>query len=136
MTVFKDPSDEASLCARFERAMADANRDAHWVWRGRTLTADCAVVIGSTRYLLSIVAGRLDRCTRSIPLLASTRFTIRGTTQAWHALWQRFPAAGWHDIFALTKRGEISIEGETQPVMANLQYLKDLLALPRAGATQ
>ncbi|MCA0242353.1 MAG: hypothetical protein LCI02_16000 [Proteobacteria bacterium] len=108
--------------------------NARLVWRGRTLNADGLVVIGATRHLLRIEAGRVVACTREIPLLAATRFTIRGSAAAWSALWQPLPAPGWHDLLALTKRGEMAIEGDTQPVMAHLQYLKDLLALPRAGA--
>ena len=41
------------------------------------------------------------------------------------------PAAGWHDLFALSKRGELVMEGDLQPLIANLQYIKDVLAMPR-----
>ena len=41
------------------------------------------------------------------------------------------PAPGWHDLFALTKRGAASMEGDLRPLLQNLQYFKDLLALPR-----
>jgi hypothetical protein len=41
------------------------------------------------------------------------------------------PEPGWHDLFALVRRGCASVEGDLQPLMANLQYVKDLLALPR-----
>ena len=41
------------------------------------------------------------------------------------------PEPGWHDLFALTKRGAASIEGDLRPLLQNLQYFKDLLALPR-----
>lgn len=136
MTEQATVTEEATLCARFEQAMGGANADPHLVWRGRTLTADCIIGIGSARYLLRIEAGRVAACTRQIPLLCSTEFVLKGTPAAWSALWQRVPPAGWHDVFALTKRREMSIEGNMQPVMANLQYLKDLLALPREGAVR
>jgi hypothetical protein len=41
------------------------------------------------------------------------------------------PAAGWHDIFALGKRRELVIDGNLQPLMAHLQFIKDLLAVGR-----
>ena len=41
--------------------------------------------------------------------------------------------AGWHDIFALSKRGAMAIEGNLQPLMANLQYVKDLAAAGEQG---
>ena len=41
------------------------------------------------------------------------------------------PKAGFHDLLALTKRGEAVVEGELHPFMTHLQYFKDVLALPR-----
>ena len=42
-----------------------------------------------------------------------------------------FPAPGDNDIFALRKTGEMSVEGNLQPLMANLIYIKQVLAMPR-----
>ena len=41
------------------------------------------------------------------------------------------PLLRWHDLLSLTKRNEAMLEGDIQPFMTNLQYFKDLLALPR-----
>jgi hypothetical protein len=41
------------------------------------------------------------------------------------------PRAGYHDLFALTRFGHARIEGDLQPLMANLRYVKDVLAAPR-----
>ncbi len=41
------------------------------------------------------------------------------------------PKAGWDDLLSLTKPGEATLEGDVQPFITNLQYFKDLLALPR-----
>jgi hypothetical protein len=68
-----------------------------------------------------------------LPPLFSWDFAIRGTTRAWAEFWQRTPAPGWHDLLALSKRGEVRMEGNLHPLMANLQYFKDLLAMPRDG---
>jgi hypothetical protein len=41
------------------------------------------------------------------------------------------PEPGWHDLLAIYKRGYAQIDGDLQPLMANLQYVKDVLAAPR-----
>lgn len=103
-------------------------------WRttqARTLTTRCLLEIGDAALLLVIERGVVKSCTRGLPLLAEWEFAIRGSARAWHALWETLPAPGWHDLFALSKRGEMRFEGRLHPLMAHLQYFKDLLALPR-----
>jgi hypothetical protein len=48
--------------------------------------------------------------------------------------WEPVPAPGFHDLFALTKGGHARVEGDLQPLMANLRYVKDVLTLPRGRA--
>ena len=63
------------------------------------------------------------------------RFAIRASEDAWARFWAPMPAPGYHDIFAMTKNGEARIDGDLQPLMANLRYIKDVIAAPRrAGA--
>jgi len=127
---------EQELCARFLEAIPGrVNADAHLVWRGRTLSGDCLVAIGSTSFLLRIESGSIRECRSHLPLLCPWTFAVRGSLQAWASLWQDPSPPGWHDLFALSKRGEMSFEGNLQPFMAHLQYFKDMLTLPRkAGA--
>ncbi len=128
---------EQELCARFEMVIPErVNSDSHLVWRGRNLTAVCLVQIGAVPFLLRIEEGRVRECLKGLPLLCSWVFAVRGSAQSWAGLWQDPPPPGWHDIFALTKRGEMTLEGNLQPLMANLQYFKDILALPRKGGSQ
>ena len=128
---------EQELCARFERTiLGRANSDQHLIWRGRNLSADCLVQIGTVPFLLRIEQGNLRECRKGLPLMCSLVFALRGSAQAWDALWQDPPPPGWHDIFALTKRGEMSLEGNLQPLMANLQYFKDIVTLPRKRGPQ
>lgn len=49
----------------------------------------------------------------------------------WLAFWQPEPAPGWHDIFALTRSGRLTIGGDHLQLMRYLQVVKDLLALPQ-----
>ena len=98
--------------------------------RGRFLTTECLVGSFAAPLHLSIAAGRVTAA--AVPgLQRSWRFAVRATPEAWLEFWQPLPRAGWHDLFALTKRGAATIEGDLHPLMANLQYFKDLLALPR-----
>jgi hypothetical protein len=128
------PDDEQALRRRLQQAVQQrVNSDAHLVWRGRTLTARCLIQIGAAPLLLAIDSGRIRECLQHLPLLASWDFAVRGSARAWDALWQAPPPPGWHDLFALCKRGEMRFEGDLQPFLAHLQYVKDVLALPRSG---
>ncbi len=106
-------------------------RDATLIQRGRFIDVDC--LLGSTEqaFHISIRAGRIVDTAPAPVLMRSWRFAYRATPQAWTAFWQPMPKAGWHDLLSLTKRGEAMLEGDIQPFMTNLQYFKDLLALPR-----
>jgi len=120
-----------SLQQRFESIAQRANADARLVHRGRYLTADLKVMVGDAPYLLRIRAGRVDSLQAQMPLFAPADLVIRATQDAWAALWEPTPRPGWHDFFALTKRGAMTIEGDSHVLFAHLQYLKDVLALPR-----
>jgi hypothetical protein len=61
------------------------------------------------------------------------RFGYTASSRAWTEYWRPEPRPGWHDLLALTKRGEALLEGDLYPFMTHLQYFKDLLALPRSG---
>ena len=66
--------------------------------------------------------------------MRSTTFAFRASDEAWARHWKAVPDPGWHDLFALTKRGVASMDGDLRPFLQNLQYFKDLLALPRKEA--
>jgi hypothetical protein len=121
------------LADRYRQAVESAfATDTDLQRRGRLVDACFLVEIGSEQLLLTIRNGRPTIAER-VPLLGSWDFAIRAGGDAWTALWQPVPQAGWHDLFALCKRGAMRIEGRLQPFMANLQYFKDLVTLPRAG---
>jgi hypothetical protein len=105
--------------------------DADLLRRGRCLSVDCRIDIGSEPFHLTLAQGALAAFDRGPKLMRSTVFTVRATDDAWRHHWRRMPEPGWHDLFALTKRGTASFEGDLRPLLQNLQYFKDLLALPR-----
>jgi hypothetical protein len=129
-----DDPDDAALAARFARMPAAVNADADLRRRGSFLTTEMQVGIGSMPVHVSIVAGEIVKLEIRPGLMRSWRFAIRGSGRAWSAFWQPIPPAGWHDLFALSKRGELTMEGDLQPFIANLQFVKDVLAVPRLMA--
>ena len=116
---------------RFERLADLLAADADLRRRGRWVRAECRVEIGTEPFHLAIRDGALEEFARGRRLMRSVAFSIRGTDEAWQRHWQRVHEPGWHDLLALTKRGEASIDGDLRPLLQNLQYFKDLLALPR-----
>jgi hypothetical protein len=116
---------------RFARLPALLSADADLLRRGRWLGTDCRIDIGSEPFFIAIRDGAVVTLDRGPTLMRSTVFTFRATDEAWTAFWKPIPEPGWHDLFALTKRGVASMEGDLRPLLQNLQYFKDLLALPR-----
>jgi hypothetical protein len=101
------------------------------VRRGRFLTVECLLGTPAVPFHVSIQAGRIVRIEPGPRLMRSWRFAYRASPEAFAEFWRPVPRAGWHDLLALMKRGEATLEGDLQPFLANLQYFKDLLALPR-----
>jgi hypothetical protein len=108
------------------------NSDASLLRRGRYLTADIMIEIGSQPYYLSIERGRVGAFQRGPLVMRSWSFAVRGSEAAWQTFWQPFPPPNFHDIFALAKHGEFRIEGDYRLLLTNLLYFKGLLAAPRA----
>jgi hypothetical protein len=105
--------------------------DANLVRRGAFFDARFQVGIGAIPFDVIVAAGSIMSLERGPFLMRPWRFAVRGTSEAWGRLWQPVPQPGWHDLNALMKRGFVALEGDLRPLMANLQYVKDLLALPR-----
>jgi hypothetical protein len=114
-----------------DRLLDLVNADDTLVRRGRFLTCDFLIEVGDTPYHVSVVSGRIASVTPGPALMRPWRFAIRAPEDAWREFWQPVPRAGFHDLFALTRFGRARIEGDLQPLMANLRYVKDVLEKPR-----
>jgi hypothetical protein len=108
--------------------------DSDLLRRGRWLSVECRIDVGSEPFFLSIHDGALTSIDQGARLMRSSVFCFRATDDAWTRFWKPVPEPGWHDLFALTKRGAASMDGYLRPLLQNLQYFKDLLALPRGKA--
>ncbi|ANN77635.1 hypothetical protein [Bordetella flabilis] len=103
--------------------------------RARAVDADILVQFGSAPVIVKVRDGAVCSIAAPRAPLPSWDYAVRGSARGWQALWEAPPAPGWHDIFALAKLGEFAIEGRLQGLMAHLQFVKDLLACPRAAGT-
>ncbi len=125
---------ELAIASRFE-ALPDLVRSGSALAsRGRFLTADFAIGIGSATLVVSVVAGAVTAVARGPFLLRPWSFAIRAEAEGWRQFLEPYPRPGWNDIMAMTKRGAARIEGDLQPLMANLQFIKDVLASPRSAS--
>ena len=119
------------IATSFERLPNLVNGDAALVRRGRFVDLDFLVRIGESSFHVAVEAGRIGRVERGPLLLRPSAFVVSAEAETWRRFWQPMPAPGWHDLFALTKEGRMTIDGDLRPFMANLQYFKDVLAAPR-----
>lgn len=107
------------------------NQNAALVRRGRFLSLSFIMGIGDDDWLIEVKDGKIASATSPPKLMSSSRFAIRAPAPAWKAHWEALPAPGYHDIFAMIKSGHMTITGDLHPLMANLRYVKEVLAAPR-----
>lgn len=107
------------------------NNDPVLVRRGRYINDTMMIEVGPDQYLVTIREGRIEKVEKGPHTMRSWSFAIRASYEAWARFWEKIPAPGHHDIFALLRRADIRFEGNLQPFMANLLYYKFLLAAPR-----
>ena len=113
------------------RLPALVNQDTALIRRGRWLSNVFLVEAGTTQFLVPVDKGRLLKVEHGPFVMPSWSFALRASESVWQRFWQPLPAPGDNDIFALRKTGEMSVEGNLQPLMANLIYIKQVLAMPR-----
>lgn len=102
-------------------------------WRGRRFTAEMLLEADAQTFRLSFQAGRLVALEEGAGLLRSWDFALRADAEAWLQHWRTTPPPGFHDFFAMAKFGRLRMEGDLHPLMANLQFVKDVVALPRTA---
>lgn len=107
------------------------NSDEVLVRRGRYLSVDFMIEVGERQYIVRVREGRIAGVDTGPFVMPSWTFAVRGSAEAWERFWEPVPAPGWNDIFALRKDGRMTLEGDLQPLMANLLYIKEVLATPR-----
>lgn len=122
---------DQEVAAVFERLPALVNGDIPLVRRGRYLTTTFLIGAGDLPVLATVREGAIVDVTVSPPPMRSWRFAVRAGADAWRRFWQAVPEPGYHDLLAMTRFGTARIEGDLQPLMANLRYIKEVLEAPR-----
>ena len=107
------------------------NADAALVRRGRFLSTTFLVEVGDAGWLITVHDGRIERVERGPFLMRAWSFAVRAPADAWRRFWAPVPTPGFHDLFAMTKFGHATVEGDLRTLMAHLRYVKDVLAAPR-----
>lgn len=127
----QDSSKENALVDRLKEIQELVKEDRSLIRRGSRVNSELLLCIGRTRSYVTIEAGDVTKIDAKPQRMRSVDFIISGPALAWSNYWEPMPRPGWHDLFAMNKRGELFIEGTLLIFMQNLQYFKDLLALPR-----
>lgn len=117
-----------------EKLAGLVNDDEALVRRGRHLTGAFLVEARPRSWLIHVLRGRIEKVEEGPFVMPSWRFALRADETDWQRFWQARPAPGEHDLLALVRRGLMKFEGDLQPLMANLLYLKGVLEAPRALA--
>lgn len=99
---------------------------------GRTLTGEFLVQADDLPIHVRVCEGRIDAVETGPFRMRAWRFAIKADASAWARHWEAVPAPGYHDMIAMTRLGVARIEGDLQPLMAHLRYVKEVLAAPRA----
>ena len=115
-----------------ERLPELVNGDEVLVRRGRYFTDTFMLEVGETQYLVHVRHGRIEAVERGPFVMRAWTFALRASAEVWAEFWKPLPKPGFHDIFALLRKGRISFDGDLQPMMANLLYVKTVIAAPRA----
>lgn len=106
------------------------NRDPAIVRWGRGMNETFMIEVGEQQYLLKVSEGKIA-VEKGPFVMRPWKFAIRASRESWEKFWQKTPAPGWHDLFALLRRGDVKFEGDQRVLMAYLLYVKLVLAAPR-----
>ena len=114
-----------------ERLAEIVNGNEDLVRRGRYFSDTFMLEVGETQYLIEVLQGRIESVELGPFVMRSWTFALRATEDVWQRFWQQLPKPGYHDIFALLRHNRIVFDGDLQPMMANLLYVKEVIAAPR-----
>jgi hypothetical protein len=111
------------------------NGDPRLVDRGRHISLTFRLGVGEDDWLVEINQGRIEAVRPMPPLMPAYAFAICCAAEHWAEFWQAHPKPGWQDIFGLQRHHGLTMEGDLQPLIANLFWFKDVLESPRKLAS-
>lgn len=126
------PASDRRAMVLFEALPRLVDGDPDLQRRGRFLDCEFTIGVGKTPLHVTVRSGKVVSVARGPFLLRPATFALEADGAAWLEFLAPMPRPGAHDIFALSKAGRLKISGNLVPLMGNLQYVKDVLAAPRA----
>ena len=115
-----------------QRVNALRRADDRLAAQGRLVRAKMLIEADDQGAIVTIADGTVTGIANANELVMPTwTFALRAPEDEWAQFWEPAPRPGHHDIFALLRRKQLRIEGDSYPLMSNLLYFKALLALPR-----
>ena len=121
------------IAARLGQLADLVNGNPALVRLGRRMTAEFVIGVDEDSWHIAVKEGLLAPPLRGPFRMRSWCFAIRAPAPVWTEFWKRHPRPGYQDIFAMTRFGHAGLEGDLRPLLANLRYVKEVLAAPRAG---
>jgi hypothetical protein len=115
----------------FEHLADVVNGEPGIVRWGREMNETFMLEVGDTQHLVTVRAGRIEKVEKGPFVMPAWRFAIRAKRESWEEFLRSPPAPGWHDLFALLRRGDVKFEGDQRVLMAYLLYVKLALAALR-----
>lgn len=107
------------------------NDNDHLRHLGRYCSTELMLQSGEQCVHLVIEHGRVLEIVKGPLHMRAWQFALRAEPQAWNEFWQPLPAVGYQDIFAMSRFGRLLIDGDIGPLLADLRYIKEVLAMPR-----
>ncbi|WP_193170678.1 hypothetical protein [Nisaea nitritireducens] len=98
---------------------------------GRYMDSSFLLEVGDTPYHVTVKNGHVTAVDTGPFKMRSWDFAIRASKEVWDVFSSDMPPSGYQDLFAMTRYGHASLDGNTAPLLHNLRYVKELLALPR-----
>ena len=107
-----------------ERLPEVVNSNAAIVRWGRHMNATFMIEIGDEQHLVTVRAGKVESVEKGPFVMRSWAFAIRAQRECWERFLRKTPEPGWHDLFALLRRGDVRFDGDQRLLWAYLLYIK------------
>ncbi len=114
-----------------EKLPQRVNLDSNLRHLGRHCSTDFMIEIGETPFHFEVKSGEMSPVLRGPFNMRTWKFAIRAPEGVWSKFWSPVPEPGFNDIFAMTAYGHAKIEGDIRPLMTDLRFIKEVIALPR-----
>lgn len=120
-----------NLFELFSAVRDKVNGNDHLRYLGRYCTTELMLQSGEQCVHLVIEHGRVLEIVKGPLHMRAWQLAMRAQPQSWNEFWQPVPAVGYQDIFAMSRFGHLVIDGDIGPLLADLRYIKEVLAMPR-----